>query len=52
MPLLLAEFCPVQDRQLPGNFDPYQLTIRHSAVTVVLKEMLVPFGWHHGGINE
>ena len=49
--LLLAEFCPVKAPDMSGILDPL-LAYRANVVTSVLKEIIAPRGWAHGGIND
>jgi len=50
--LLLAEFCPVKPPGLSGILDSQLLAQRASMITSVLKEIIAPRGWTHGGIND
>ena len=50
--LLLAEFCPVKTPCLPDILDPQLLAHRANLITSVLKEIISPRGWAHGGIND
>ena len=50
--LLLAEFCSVKTPGLSDIFDPQLLAQRASVITSVLKEIIAPRGWAHGGIND
>jgi hypothetical protein len=52
LPLLLTEFRQVYDTNHAGGLEPRQLTLRATTITVLLKKMLVPSGWLHGGIND
>jgi hypothetical protein len=52
IPLLLTEFCQVYDTNHADGLEPRQLTLRATTITVLLKKMLVPSGWPHGGIND
>ena len=50
--LLLAEFCPVKIPDLHGDLSAERLSQRAIAITSVLKKIIAPRGWAHGGINE
>lgn len=50
--LLLAEFCPVKTPGSQNIFDPKLLALRANLITSVLKEIISPPGWIHGGIND
>jgi hypothetical protein len=52
LPRLLAEFCQVNNASHASGLEPRQLALRATTVTILLKEILVPSGWHHGGIND
>jgi hypothetical protein len=52
LPLLLTEFCQVNQTNHADNLESRQLTLRASTITLLLKNMLAPSGWPHGGIND
>ena len=50
--LLLAEICPIKTPALPNDLTPQHLADRATVITSVLKEIITPRGWAHGGIND
>jgi len=52
IPLLLAELCPVNAPELPDYLVAQPLAFRARQLTSVLKKVISPTSWRHGGINE
>ena len=52
VPLLLAELCPVKAADLPASLVAQPLTLHAVKLAVVLKKIISPTGWRHGGIND
>jgi len=52
VPLLLAEWCPVNAPDLRNHFANQPLTLHAIELAAALNEMISPIGWHHGGIND
>jgi len=50
--LLLAEISPVKTPALPNDLSPQDLAQRAKVITSVLREIIAPRGWAHGGIND
>lgn len=51
-PLFLTEFSQTKTAGQRDDFDEVQLHLRATTITVLLKEMLAPSCWEHGGLNE